>query len=456
MGWKGNRPMSVFPAPRKPSVETRPRPVAWWRPGVVGLVFALVLVPLSIPARHSGNVWSRYMAVESIVERGTLAVERSPLRAISGSPDLIRSEGHLYSDKPPVLSALAALAYAPMRWGGWRLAGSPEQFTAVNAVLVSLFAGGGSALAVAGLRIWLQAAPLPALVSDALALVLALCSPLLTYGVTFNNHSLAAGLVTIALVQVLEKDRIRSTHGRHAIAGLLSGLAAVVDLPAGGLTLAILLVCLVTWERRVPWMFLVGMVPPLVLHAGLQIAMTGSPLPAEMTPRVFDYPGSYWNSDAGRWREPGPRWRFGLELLFGFQGWLTVCPTLIFGLLALGRIIARRDDPLRSAALPVGLMLLVLVIYYTWLVRRTDFAGLSFGTRHLLPLVPTVLAFAVIGAARWRSRVGWTLLAGAVVIGGVYAYAGMRDPWSRVERREDSGLHFVKPLTLYPRSSYAR
>src|SRR4051812_26429787 len=103
--------------PDRPRVgPTYPRPVRPFRPLLLGALYWASLAPLTLyPApRHSGNVWSRYMTVESIVERGTLAVDRSPLLRISGSPDLVRFGGHLYSDKPPVLSALSAAIYAPL------------------------------------------------------------------------------------------------------------------------------------------------------------------------------------------------------------------------------------------------------------------------------------------------------------------------------------------------------
>ena len=433
------------------------RPVAAWRPWLLGLIFWAVLVPLSARPRHSGNVWSRYMTVESIVERGTMAVERSPLRAISGSPDLIRVGPHFYSDKPPVLSALAAVVYAPLRALGWRFSGSPEQFTRVNWVLVSLFAGSGSALAVVGLRMLLQGAALRAGISDGLALIIGLTSQLATYGVTFNNHSVAAGCLTLAVARVVLEGRAARRPGRRqAVAGLLAGLGAVVDRPGGGAT-ALALAALLVWRGRVvPWGFLAGWIPPLALHAALQMSVTGSPLPAELTPEVFHYPGSYWLTEAGRWREPGPRWQFGLEQLFGPQGWLTVTPALVFGLAGIGWLAARRGDPLRPAALAVGATVVVLLLYYTWGVRRTDIAGQSFGTRHLLGLAPTVLAFGPIALARLRHRGAWVVFGLFVAVGGVYALAGVRDPWSRIERRDDSGLRLVKRLTLYPWSSYAR
>ncbi len=430
-----------------------PRLVHSLRPWLIGAVYGIVLMPLTVSPRHSGNVWSRYMTVESLVERGTLAIERSPLLPGSGSPDLIRVGPHLYSDKPPVLSVAAAVVYLPLERAGLRF--TPRSFVVVNWVLVTAFAGLGSVLALVGLRQLLQTAAVAPWAADLWTLAFGFGSQLWTYAVTFNNHSVAAGLTTLALALVVRERPGQKTAGRRFLAGLLAGLAATVDVPAGGALVVVLGVWLAGRRRGVPGAFLAGCAGPLILHAVLQTLVTGTPLPAEMTPALLSYKGSYWASGPGRWVEHGPRWRFGLELLFGPQGWLTVTPVLMLGLAGLVWTAWRRDDPLRPAALAVGALVVTLLVFYTWGVRRTDFAGLSFGTRHLLAITPAVFWFAVVLLGR-LPRWAWLVFAPLFLVGVVYAWAGMRDPWSRIERRDDSGLAVVKRLTVYPWSSYTR
>ena len=433
------------------------RQVGWKRAWLLGVVYLVALVPLSYAPRLSGNVWSRYMTIESVVERGTLSIDRSPLRARSGSPDLIKVGGHFYSDKPPVLPALTALVYGPLYWAGWRMSGPPVELLLVNWVLVVAVAGVGSALSVVGLRMLLQAAPVARWAADLLALLGGLTTQVLSYAVTYNNHSVAAGLLTVAFAMVgLEAEGEGRKWVKRFVAGLLAALAATVDLPAGGAVMAGLAVLLAARMRRPPLAFVLGCLGPLVLHAGLQVGVTGSPLPAELTPRVFEYEGSYWLTEEGKWVEPGPRWQFGLELLFGPGGWLTVTPVLGLGLVGVGLVAARRGDRLRGLAVVVGVVTIVLVGYYVFGVRRTDFAGQSFGTRHLLPISPVVYGFAVILAGRVRRVWLWLIFGFLMVVGTVYAVAGMRDPWSRVERRPDRALVWVGRLTVYPWSRYSR
>ena len=438
------------------SPTTRAVPVSWRRCGLVALAFWLALCPLAYSPRHSGNVWSRYMTIESLVERGTLAVERSPLRPISGSPDLIKAGDHLYSDKPPLLAVLAAGIYGPLYLLGLRFSGSATQFVIVNWIMVMAVSGLGSALAVLGIRKLLQSTPLPPLVADILALASGFGSQLLTYGVTFNNHSVAAGLITTAFAIVVSEDHVKKPGIGRFLAGLLAGIAAGVDLPAGGAILAILGSWLVLRSRAFPWSFLAGCVGPLIAAAALQTLETGSPLPAEMTPALFDFKGSYWESEIGRFKETGPRARFGLELVVGPQGWLTVTPVLWLGIVGLCVIALKKVDPLRPLALAIGTLVGILLIYYTWGVRRTDFSGLSFGTRHLLAVSPLVFAFAMISTSRMGRALPWAVFLVVWAVGTVYSIAGMKDPWTRIERRDDMGLAVVKRGTLYPWSSYRR
>ena len=424
-----------------------------WR---MGALYWGVVVLLAVSPRHSGNVWSRYLTIESVVERGTLAVDRSPLLAPSGTPDLVMFDGHLYSDKPPTLSALGALVYAPLSWAGVKLAGPPWQFLAVNWVLVATFAAGSAALTLVALRRLVEGLSL----GDGEAGLLTLCfgygSLLLPYAVTFNNHSVAAALVTgaFALVQ-LEPERGR-WYRRRAGAGGLAGLAAVIDLPAGGAILVVLGAWLWLRGRCIPWAYVAGAVPPLVLHIGLQWMVAGSPLPAEAYPEAFLYPGSYWATPEGAIRDTVSRWRFALEFLVGPQGWLTVTPVLGLGLLALIAVARRRGDPLRPAAIAVGVVTTAVIAYYVLLTRRTDFAGRSFGTRHLLAVSPVVYLFAAVLLARSRSRATRLLFAVLAAVGIAYAVLGMYDPWTRIESRSDMALRALQRFVVYPWSSYSR
>ena len=225
-------------------------------------------------------------------------------------------------------------------------------------------------------------------------------------------------------------------------------------------------------RRRDFFWFVLGVVPPAVLHVVLQSKVTGTLLPVEMYPEAFNFPGSYWATEVGKWSEPGPRWKFGLELLFGPQGWITVTPVLVFGLVGIFWTSLRRNDPLHVPALTVAAALVAVVAFYIWGVRRTDVAGQSYGSRHLLPITPLCFFFACVLLARLRIylaqkrsflvrgvscavRCLFVLLA---IVSCSYAYMGMLDPWSRIERRSSTNatLAVLQKFVLYSESSYSR
>jgi hypothetical protein len=407
----------------------------------------------------SGNVASRYMTIEGIVERGGLPVENSPLLRGSGSPDLVRFGRHLYSDKPPVLPAIGSVVYAMLYWSGIRFAGSPAQFVLANFALVGAVVVVASALTIVWLRQLLQVVSFRPWISDVLALAFGFGSLLFTYGVTFNNHSVAAALVTGGLaLAVLDRSDGSAFRWRRFGAGFLASLAATIDLPVGALLCAALGIWMMARSRALPIDYMAGVIPPLLLHCWLQSLVTGTPLPAEMYPKAFDYPGSYWTTHAGTWKEHGPRWQFGLELLVGPQGWLTVTPVLALAPFGLMLVVARRQDPLRPLAWVVTAMVSALLVYYVWGVRRTDYSGQSFGTRHLLAISPACYVFAVVAIDRLRSRFAWTVFVLLLAVGATYAVAGMIDPWSRVETRARTNLvlKLLQRAVVYPWSSYQR
>jgi len=416
------------------------RPVPAWRVWVWGLAYWLILAPLTWSPRMSGNVFSRYMTIEAIVERGTLAIERSPLLRRSGSPDIVRFHGHFYSDKPPVLPAIACPIYAALVFvGGIRFSGPVEQFLLSNFALTWGVVGLASSLTLVALRAMLRGVAIPPRAADLATVAFGLASPLLTYAVTFNNHSVAAGCVAGAWAFMLTEGSRKAGRMRFA-SGLLAGLAATVDLPVGALTVAGLAMVQLIRSRSGVWIYLAGAFGPLALHSGLQSLVTGTPLPAEMYPTAFEYPGSFWTSPGGVWKETGPRWLFGLDFLVGRQGAFTVFPAFWFGLVGLiGAMVSKGRSERWSASIVAG-SLAVLVWYYVWGVRRTDFAGTSFGVRHMLPITPMVYLFGVVALGRTRrwSVVAVGLFIAAMTVGGVYAVKGMINPWSRAETRAET------------------
>ena len=358
-------------------------------------------------------------------------------------------------DKPPVLSALGAAVYAPLFLSGVTLAGSAATFVVVNWMLVAIFAATSAALTLIALRHLLAHLPVPPGEADLLTIAFGFASLLLPYAVTFNNHIAAAALIISAFALVELEPRDSRPSWRRLCAGALAGFATVIDLPAGGAVLIVLGTWLFLRRGLFPWQYVVGAMPPLVLHSALQAMVTGTALPAEMYPAAFLYPGSYWTTTEAAIR-PVPRWQFALEFMVGPSGWLTLTPVLMLGLISAITIAVRRNDRLQPAALAVASVTGLVTLYYVWLTRRTDFAGQSYGTRHLLALSPLVYFFSCVFLFRTRSRAARALFALLTLVGFVYAVYGMYDPWTRVDWRRDTLLLMLQRLVPYPWSSYSR
>ena len=68
---------------------------------IVSTVFALQLAKHDVT--HTGIETSRYAVVESVLERGTFAIDDS----FFTTPDKCERNGHFYGDKPPLLTFVA-------------------------------------------------------------------------------------------------------------------------------------------------------------------------------------------------------------------------------------------------------------------------------------------------------------------------------------------------------------
>src|SRR4051812_35010027 len=108
---------------------------------------AVALVVAAVGARPYAGGWndgSRLAAVESLVDRGTLAIDDSVFFA--GTQDKLFVRGHFYSHHPAVPSLLLAGVVKPLTWLGLPQPGDrPDVFAWVVTVLLS---GVGYAVAV--------------------------------------------------------------------------------------------------------------------------------------------------------------------------------------------------------------------------------------------------------------------------------------------------------------------
>ncbi|HJZ57069.1 MAG TPA: hypothetical protein VKE74_19015 [Gemmataceae bacterium] len=289
-------------------------------PAAAWVLAAVALGLAAAGARPYAGGWNdgcRLAAVESLLERGTLAIDDSvfcktpqhlldaghtPYPAdradllLVGTLDKLHVRGHFHSDKPAVVSVLMAGMYQPLLWLGLPRPGErPDVFAWVMTVLTSGlgYAAAVGCLWVLGKRVGL---------SPGWRLVWLAGFALATYAPTYtrhvNNHAMQLGVVAgmcVLLLRTADATRAgRTAWGSLVGLGTLAGLAFNLDFGSGPLLVAFTLTA-ITWRTRRAGPVIacaLAAAPWMAAGVGLNYAIGGVWLPLNMYPEHFDYPGS--------------------------------------------------------------------------------------------------------------------------------------------------------------------
>jgi len=396
--------------------------------GVVALFLAL-----ATHDRYGGwNDTSRLGMVEAIVERGRLYLDGTEMGRKSGDTCMI--DGHYYSDKPPAVALMAVPVYAAEVALGLRFSTDlPRAYYWTTLLTIGL----STLLGLAALARFLRH-----LVPDprwrALTVLgLGLGSLVTVYGVTFSNHPPSAMLLLLGVLGTWAWRRFGAGLGTLAAGGLLIGIAATAD--HGAAFYAPVLLAYVAWPgapRRataVP-LLAAAMAAPLAGYAAYAYALSGSPMPLPLQPRLFDYPGSYWASSTGNL--PGSSFAhasardflaYAWLCFFGTRGFFSHTPVLLFVVAALLWRLFDRSAPHRAEIALVLTPTAALVAYY--LVTSDNPGGNSYGVRWFTLFTPLLFIFLPDAYATWTSRpiraAFWLAFAASIV----FALIGSLDPW---------------------------
>jgi hypothetical protein len=387
---------------------------------LIGLAGLLLAAGSALPYAGGWNDGSRLAAVESLVDRHTLAIEdsvfcRPPADAVgrgcppypaderdllgNGTRDKLWIGGHFYSDKPAVISVLMAGLYQAAKWLGLPAAAErPDLFCWVLTVTTA-----GLAYVVAivclcrlgGLLGLTGAARLGWVASFALATVA------LTYTRHVNNHVLLLGVVAAACLQLVQLARTAAESApwcRLVGLGTLAGLGYNLDLGSGPLLLAGML-GLVTYRCRRPaamLVFVASALPWVAACHAVNYAVGGVWKPMNMVPEYSAWPGCPFTPEnmTGLARHgPLPLAVYVLALLFGRRGFLTHNLPLLLVLPALVTL-ARRPGRYRpELAFALGWCGATWLLYG---VLSNNYGGACCSVRWFVPfLAPGYLLLAV-------------------------------------------------------------
>lgn len=425
-------------------------PAAAWALAAVALGLAAIGAK---PYAGSWNDGCRLAAVESLLDRGTLAIDdsvfcKTPQRLLDsghlpypadrydlhlfGTLDKLYVRGHFHSDKPAVVSVLMAAMYQPLLWLGMPRPGDrPDVFAWAMTVLTS---GLGYAAAVGclwaiGTRVGLE--PRWRLGWLA-AFALATYAP--TYTQHVNNHAMLLGVVAgmcVLMLWVADAARAnRTAWGSLVGLGTLAGLGFNLDFGSGPLLVAVVFGTVV-WRTRRVWpavVYSLAVLPWVAAGVGLNYAIGGVWLPINMYPEHFDFPGSPFSAaNLTGYRRHGPldQLLYAGAMLFGKHGFLNHnLPLLLVGLA--GWVVARG-----STAGRVELLALFVWCSATWLtyaVLSNNMGGGCCSIRWFVPfLAPGFWAVAVLLQERPPLRPDFVALTGwGFVLAGLMWWSG---PW---------------------------
>jgi hypothetical protein len=378
-----------------------------------------------VSARHHAGGWndgSRLATVECLVDYHTFAIDRSVFVDVpsaawarrcygrdeavirQGTLDKLYIHGHYYSDKSPVPAVLMAGVYWLYETAGGAAARvDPQRFCFVLTLMTSgaAYVAGCLCVFAFGQRLGLS---LP--ISLALAASFGLSTVALPYTRHVNNHILFLGAVSplvLGLVRWSSDQPGRSPAlGHFLFWGWLSGLCYTIDLGAGPLLLASVLVTVAWFTRSVRGVGLViiGAVPWLALHHVLNYHIGGTLGPANAVAEYFRWPGCPFDEKnmTGTWHHLswGHFFLYAAGLLLGKRGFIGHNPVLYLAVpMLIGWVVKR------STRSPVCLFAF-LWCGGTWLIyalTSTNSSGPCCSIRWFVPLlVPAygMLAFGLL------------------------------------------------------------
>lgn len=401
--------------------------------GRAAIVVFVLTLGLLAPLVHgtvfgAGNDASRFALVESLVDFGRTTIESSRYR---WTVDQVDIDGRLYSNKPPLLSLAGALLYAILERLGLTLqTHEPAVLYLLNLLLVAV----PTAVLAALFHRSLVAHWGPRYPAGLVTAGLAAGTILTSFSTTLNNHTVAAALLFAAFDAALA--------GRALWAGACLGLTLCVDTVPGVLFVPAVAAALPASPGS---RSLVRYASALATGGGLFVAANlftiGSPWPAKMAPHARDVSSSMAPAIAGVLLPDS--WTYPLGALFGWHGFFSVSPVLLFGAYGMTRSL-RRDTPVprrvtRLVAATCGVMIAAHVIFVG------SYGGWSYGFRYLIPIIPLLLFYAPAALGPAGKKVWVPVLAFSCLT----ALLGAYNPWPPADE-PGTGKHPVASIVTNP------
>lgn len=399
---------------------------------VLVLVMLAAFAALTKTRPESWNDMSRVAAIESLVERGTWAIDDSPWAETTADKVLLGDR--FYSDKMPLLSAIGAGVYALTRaTAGATLAADCRETGRVCGYywLTLLLVGLPAAGMVGFFYLFGLGRQLPVWKAALGAGTAGLGSMVWPYSLVLNHH-LPAAVCLFASFYLLTRPAQPDGRWRRVAwfgAGLLAAVAVSFDILAGVMAGALGVVAILRARREATY-FILGALAPVALTAWLDLQIAGTILPPYLLTQGYDYPGSQFPTTIAGNGTPDDLPRYAFRMFLGAQGLFAYNPLLLLALAgAIGTAVGRRDPLWQEAGLVAGAFVL-LMGYLTF--NTGNYGGVAYGERWFLSAVPVLLAFLFstppLRAGRFNLFL-WPVFLAALTVSVLSSYQGALHPW---------------------------
>ena len=401
------------------------------------------------PSRYSfGGDRARFATAESLVERGTFAIDDSPGLI---TVDKVYIDGHFYGCQPPVMSILITAFYFPLHKLGLNFARNER---ILIWILTLIFSGGSAALTAVLLGKIHHLNRSNKTSSIKFALLFFFTTLFLSYCVSLNNHIFAGFLIILSYYLTVYKP---SQPAALFFAGLSVSTAFVTDPPAGMAFAAALFIyyLFVHKNLRCALLYIIGAIPPLLIHSLANMKISGSVFPVNVNPEYFQYPGTIFNETNLSGVVSNDSLKeiitYGFNCLFGPRGLFIYTPLLIFALI--GCVFALKHKHSRPKVLLIILPIIFILAFYIW--RTQNYGGDSYGIRFFLAFMPVLFLGIILMQDTLRKKIVRLLFKIAVVWSFIFAAVGIVLPAPDADLGLNSfvaNLFFIQTKT-FPQAS---
>ena len=301
------------------------------------------------------------------------------------------ADGRMLSSKPPLFPLIMTAEYIVLnRILGWDL-DTPEDVPRIVRTMTVTLVGAAYVLTLIFFLKTLELLGIASGWRPVLLAALAFGTQLWGFSTVLNNHVPAACCLVVAayLAQGLTMGKLAPAPWRFAVFGLACGLVPVLDMPSGAYTFLAMLAVLWKFPKRtLAWAVPMAAIP-VAVHAGVMLAVTGSPLPVQLHKETYLYETSYWRHPMGIDGLSEPPGTYLFHMTFGRCGMFSLYPILIAGLAGMVRALFKRRTPRRGAVL-LGAAAFAAVTYY-YAFHTNNYGGEAYGFRWYIASMPVML-----------------------------------------------------------------